>query len=474
AAISDIPADRIRSLAREMAEKRTVISVSWSLTRADHGEQPFWMAITLAALLGRIGLPGGGVAFGFSATNSIGADYQLMPGASVPQGKNPVPDFIPVARITDMLENPGGRFEFNGQTLTYPDVRMIWWAGGNPYHHHQDLSRLERAWAKPETVVVNDWCWNATARRADIVLPCTTHVERDDICMSQRDPYVIAMRKAVDAPGHALDDHEIFRRIAAKLGFESTFTDDLTPAGWTRRLYEQTAKADGACGLDLPSWEEIQSKGWHKTPAPDRPTTMMQAFRADPIKNRLATPSGKIEVFSQTVADFGNTDCPGHPVWLDPYEWLGNAQADELHLITNQPAKKLHSQLDQGGICASAKRHGREPVLINVNDANDRNIVEGDIVRLFNDRGACLGAATISADIRPGVVQMSTGAWWDPDEAGMCRHGNPNTLTRDVGTSALGQGPTAHTCLVKIEKYTGDLPKIRAFDPPQIKRPKRG
>lgn len=471
AEISELPAETIRVLARRMAMQRTMISVSWSLTRAAHGEQPFWMGLTLAAMLGKIGLPGGGLSFGYSASNSIGGDYRLMPGASVPQGVNPVDSYIPVARIADMLENPGGAFQFDGHDLTYPDIRLIWWAGGNPYHHHQDLNRLAKAWQKPETVIVNEWCWTATARRADIVLPCTTHLERDDISMSLRDPYIIAMQKAVAAPAGALNDHEIFRRVAARMGFEQEFTGGMSEADWQRWLYDRTRQTAEAKGLGLPEWDVLQQQGWHRTPPPAKPVVMMQPFRDDPLGNALQTPSGRIEIFCQTVADFGYDDCPGHPVWRAPYEWLGAATADELHLMSNQPAKKLHSQLDQGAVSRAGKLHGREPVMLHPDDAAARDIADGDAVRLFNARGACLGVAQISDGVRPGVVQMSTGAWWDPDENGMCRHGNPNTLTRDIGTSLLGQGPTAHSCLIRIERFRGELPEVTVFAAPEVKRP---
>ena len=68
----------------------------------------------------------------------FGNDFETesLPGA-LPQGQNPVEDFIPVARVTDLLENPGGRFDYNGQSYEYPDVKIVWWAGGNPFHHHQ-------------------------------------------------------------------------------------------------------------------------------------------------------------------------------------------------------------------------------------------------------------------------------------------------------------------------------------------------
>ncbi|WP_299303215.1 molybdopterin-dependent oxidoreductase [uncultured Litoreibacter sp.] len=484
ASLTEIPADTIRALARRMARRRTVVSVAWSLTRQDHGEQPFWMAITLAAMLGQIGTPGGGFAFGFAATNSIGADYPLLKGGSLPQGQNGVTDYIPVARITDLLLGAGKTVEFDGHSLTYPDIKLVWWAGGNPYHHHQDLNALAKAWEKPDTVICNDWCWTPTAKRADIVLPCTTHVERDDISMSQRDPYVIRVEQAVPPPADVRNDYDIFTGIARQMGLETQFTEDKTADDWIREIYGKTAFSAGKVGdlastevdqaksdqpkLNLPDWEAFCAKGWLKVETNDPPRVMLQRFVDDPESNPLNTPSGKIEIFSETVAGFGYRDCFGHPAWFDPYEWLGNATGEDLHLISNQPSTKLHSQLDQGAISLAGKIDGREPVLINPQDAKRRAIAHGDLVRLFNARGACLAVAQVSDDVRDGVVQMATGAWWDPDESGMCRHGNPNALTRDKGTSDLGQGPTAHTCLVKIERFDRPAPAVRAFDPPEI------
>lgn len=485
AEISEIPADTIRALAIRMAEKRTMISVSWSLTRQAHGEQPFWMAITLAAMLGQIGLPGGGFGFGYSAVNSTGADYPLISGGSMAQGKNPVTDFIPVARVVEMLNNPGANFQFNGQALTYPDIKMVWWAGGNPYHHHQDLNQLEKAWAKPDTVIVNDWCWNAAAKRADIVLPCTTHLERNDVSISQRDSYLIRMEKAADAPGIARDDYEIYRGIARWMNLEPQFSEGRSADEWIEHLYNKTKPSNGKAGdlatndggksaekladLNLPDWETFCAKKWHRVDTPAEPRVMLKAFVEEPDANPLSSPSGKIEIFSETVDGFNYDDCAGHPKWYTPFEWLGEAEPDELHLICNQPKSKLHSQLDQGSVCRADKVKEREPVLIHPYDAEKFGITDGDFVRVYNTRGACISVAQVTTDIREGVVLMSTGAWWDPDENGMCIHGNPNALTPDKGTSSLGQGPAAHSCLVRIEKFDGTPPEVTAHMPPEIK-----
>lgn len=447
--ICALPADTIRDLARRMAKSRTMISVAWALTRQDHGEQPYWAAITLAAMLGQIGLPGAGIGFGYSAVNNMGLNRHQIDYASFPQGKNPIDDFIPVARLTDMLENPGARFDYDGQSYEYPDIRLVWWAGGNPFHHHQDLNRMRGAWAKPDTIIVNEWCWNALAKHADIVLPCTTTLERSDIAISPKDPYLVVMDQAIKPVGQARDDYQIMCGIAAKLGVQEAFTEGRSAAEWQRWIWDESRQRASHDGIELPDWDSFQQSGWFKVPEPKKPTVMMEEFRNDPEANPLATPSGKIEIFSEKIASFGYDDCPGHAVWLEPFEWLGRADSDQLHMISNQPYNKLHSQLDHGAVSEGDRPHGVEPVTMHPADAKARNLSAGQIVCIHNSRGACIAELKISADIRPGVIQIATGAWYDPD-GNTCRKGNPNTLTPDKGTSALAQGPIAHSCLVSV------------------------
>ena len=182
----------------------------------------------------------------------------------------------------------------------------------------------------------------------------------------------------------------------------------------------------------------------------------------------MPTPSGTIEIFSKTIAGFGYDDCPGHPAWLPSTEQP--TAAYPLTLIANAPATRLHSQLDFGGYSQSCKVAGREMARINPADAQTRGIVDGDIIRIFNQRGACLAGARISGDVMPGVLQLPTGAWYDPEptENGnpACMHGNPNVLTRDVGTSRLAQGCCGQVTTVQCEKFAGTVPPVRAHDPP--------
>ncbi|HSI02650.1 MAG TPA: molybdopterin-dependent oxidoreductase [Reyranella sp.] len=474
--ICAIPAHRIRSLAREMAATRTTVNINWSLQRSHHGEQPFWALVTLACMLGQIGLPGGGFGASYGPTNIMGSNGPRYSGPTLPQGTNAVADFIPVARFTDMLLNPGGKLDYNGQQLTYPDIRLVYWAGGNPFHHHQDLNRLRLAWRKPETIVFNEQFWTPAARMADIVLPATTTLERDDIGYARREPYLIAMKQARTPIGEARDDYSIFAEITRRLGAADIFTEGRDARAWLAHLYEEAREKSARAGVDFPPFEAFWDAGIAEARAEDRDPVMLARFRADPAAHPLKTPSGKIEIFSERIASFGYDDCPGHPVWLEPAEWLGSKKAERypLHLLSDQPGDKLHSQLDHSPHARATKVKGRQPVTIHSDDARARGLADGDLVRVFNDRGACLAAARLSDRIRRGVVRLSTGAWFDPEDLGSNRplekHGNPNALTLDIGASKLSQGCIAQTCLVEIERFDGPAPPVTAHQLPRFAR----
>lgn len=471
APITGLAEEAIVSLARQMASGRTFITTTWSLQRAEHGEQPYWMTIVLAAMLGQIGLRGGGFGFGFGNTAGIGTARLPFPMPSLSAGRNATGSWIPVARMADLLLHPGGEYDFNGERRRYPDIRLVYWAGGNPFHHHQDLSRLIRAWRRPETIIIHEPWWTASARHADIVLPATTTLERNDIGAGARDRWLIAMRQAVPPQEGARNDHDIFTDLAAALGFGDAFTLGRSELDWVRTLYEGTWDRARKAGIELPGFDEFWAGGGTEIPY-DREFVLFADFRADPQAHPLRTPSGGIEIFSETIAGFGYADCPGHPCWLPPREWAGGNRAARypLHLLSNQPRSRLHGQLDMGRVSLATKIHGREPCRVNPADAAARGIGDGDVVLVANDRGRCLAGAVVTDAVRPGVVQMSTGAWYDPldpaDPDSLDKHGNPNVLTQDRGTSRLGQGPSAQSTLVQITRFDGPVPPITAFSQP--------
>jgi biotin/methionine sulfoxide reductase len=354
---------------------------------------------------------------------------------------------------------------------------MVYWAGGNPYHHHQDLNRLRDAWRKPDTVVFHEQFWTPSAKMADIVLPATVSLERDDICHGRSEPAMIAMKKARAPVGESRDDYEIFHALAQRLGIADAFGEGrASTMEWLKALYDEGRAKNAGRGIGLPEFEAFWEQGIAEPTGLKEQGVMLAEFRADPEANRLKTPSGKIEIWSEKIASFGYDDCPPHASWMEPAEWLGSTKTGRfpLHMLSDQPADKLHSQLDHSPHAQATKIKGRQPMTINVEDASARGIADGDLVRAFNERGACIVAAKLSDRIRKGVVRLSTGAWFDPDTGGANRpiekHGNPNALTLDIGASKLSQGCIAQTCLIEIERFDGVAPPVTAHQLPGFVR----
>jgi biotin/methionine sulfoxide reductase len=473
APITGIPAETIRALARRMAANRTMINASWSLQRADHGEQPYWGVLLLAACLGQIGLPGGGFGFGYGSAVGIAEPPLAFRAPAMEVTGNPLGRSIPAARIAACLSHPGESYDFNGRKGTYPDIKFVYWAGGNPFHHHQDTNRLRAAFRRPQTIVVHEPWWTATARHADIVLPATTSLERNDIGCAVRDRFVIGMQQAIEPVGEARNDFSIFAALARRLDCEREFTQGRDEMGWLRHLYDTWRDSVRTNEAAIPDFDRFWADGFLEIPRSADEYVMLANYRADPVNNKLATPSGRIELFSEKIAGFDYDNCPPHPTWIEPSEWLGAQSANiyPLHLISSQPRHRLHSQMDAGPVSARGKIDGREAVDIHPDDARQRGIKDGDVVRIHNARGACLAGVVVTDTISPGVVKLSCGAWYDPagaEDGAMCVHGNANMLTHDRGTSKLSQGPSSGTNMVEIERWTAPLPPVRAFEPPSV------
>ena len=468
--ITGVNASTIRLLARRLTIGRVLVTVSHSLQRTEHGEQPVWMGLVLAAVLGQIGLPGGGYSYALGTVAHYGKIDNQLRFASLPQGHNPVKAFIPVARVSDMLLNPGKKFDYNGAVYQYPEIRLVYWAGGNPFHHHQHLARLRDAFKQPETIIVHEIAWTATARHADIVLPSTMTLERDDLGVTKTDAMLIAMKRVAPSFAESKDDYEIFSELAKRLDCEEAFTQGRSAMEWLRWIYSETQKQNPAQAQALPDFDEFWEKGRLELDKTPDDGGILRRFRQDPLQYPLQTPSGKIEIVSDRIASFGYEDCRGHPTWMS--KKMVPTASFPLWLIANQPGTRLHSQLDYGKYSASHKIHGREVCSINPLDANVRGIQDGDLIRLYNEYGSCHAAARLSEDLMPGVVQLPTGAWYDPidprAERPECRHGNPNVLAADLPTSALSQGCSGQLAKVEIERLEQESGQVMAFVPPQI------
>ena len=208
---------------------------------------------------------------------------------------NPVQTFIPVAAVSDMLLHPGEQFDYNGRTLTYPDIKCVYWAGGNPFHHHQNLPRLRRALARVDTVVVHDPYWTAMAKHADIVRAVDHQLRaRRLLGFAQRSAAGGDARAGRAVRGlHATTTRRL-AALAERLGFGEQFTEGRTARQWLEHMYE---KWSAGLDFEVPTFDEFWARGQLRLPT-EPGLTLLADFRADPEAHRLATPSGRIEIFS--------------------------------------------------------------------------------------------------------------------------------------------------------------------------------
>ena len=485
-AICDVPADTIKDLARRFAKSRTMLAAGWSLQRQHHGEQAHWMLVTLAAMLGQIGLPGGGFGLSYHYANggTPSADAPALTG--ITDGGKAVAGAawltesgaasIPVARVVDMLLNPGKEFDFNGTRAKYPDVKLAYWVGGNPFVHHQDRNRMVAAWSRLETFIVQDSQWTPTARHADIVLPATTSYERNDIesVGDYSGRAIIAMKKVIDPVFESRSDYDIFAAIAERLGKGKEFTEGKSEMEWIKSFYDAALTQAKAKKIAMPEFDAF----WNGDGVVEFPVTSGKSFvryakfREDPLLEPLGTPSGLIEIYSKNIEKMNYDDCGPHPRWYEPAERLGGPTTKlPLHVTTAHPNSRLHSQLCATVLRDSYQIAGHEPCLINPKDAADRGIKDGDVVRVFNDRGQILAGAKVTDAIRPGVLRVSEGGWYDPLEPGkpgtLCRYGDVNVLSMDIGSSRLGQGNCGHSIVANVEKYAGPPVTVDVFTAPK-------
>jgi biotin/methionine sulfoxide reductase len=469
--ISQTPAKVIRELAHRMAAGRTLVNVVFALQRGERGEQAVFAGLTLAAFLGQIGLPGGGFAHGFGSMGDYGVGVAGGRLPTFPQGSNPVPDFIPCARISDLLLHPGEEIPYNGERLRLPSTKLAYWAGGNPFHHHQDLRRLRRALSRLDTFVVHETHWTPTARHADVVLPVASTLERDDLAAGAGDSRLRASPRAVPPRGSAREELWIYTQLASKLGAD--FALGLDSRQWLERIYEEWRAAPGSPAA--PPFEEFWRDGGVELPQEPYRDPVFADFRRSPEAHPLATPSGRIELFSATVAGFGLPDVAGHAEWREPSQWWGSPLAVEfdLHLLCNQPSHRLHSQLDMGDASQSTKVAGREALRLYPVDAAARGLADGDVALVRSAQGSLLAGVVVTDALLPGVARMHTGAWFDPSapEVADCVNGNVNVLTRDVGTSTLTQATSGAHVLVAVTRYEGEVPPVRAYEPPKLAPP---
>ncbi len=427
--VCGVPAEQLEKLAEIFSSNKTMLMAGWGIQRQQYGEQKHWMLVTLAAMLGQIGTEGGG--FGFSYHYSNGGNPTRTGGvlpaisAKVEGGSSAGNDWavsdavtnLPVARIVEALENPGGKYQHNGKEQTFPEIKMIWWAGGANFTHHQDTNRLIKAWQKPELVVISECYWTAAAKHADIVLPITTSFERNDLTMTgdYSNQHLVPMKQVIEPQFEARNDFDVFADLAEMLkpGGKAVYTEGKDEMAWLKQFYDVAQKAARAQRVAMPQfnafWQQNKLIEMRENEKNNKYVRYAD-FRNDPVMNPLGTPSGKIEIYSKTIEGYKYKDCPPHASWIEPDEWKGSADKDQLQLLTAHPAHRLHSQLNYASLRKEYAIANREPVTIHPDDAKARGIAEGDLVRVWNDRGQVLVGAHVSDGIKPGIICIHEGA----------------------------------------------------------------
>lgn len=475
--ITEVPAKKIRELADLFVSTRTFLAGNWAMQRAQHGEQADWALITLAAMIGQIGLPGGG--FGFSMHYAGGGQansgYRATPGLA--QGRNRVKFTIPASRVAEAILNPGKEVNFKGKKITYPKIDMVYLCGASLVGHEPDTNELISALRRIDTFIVHEPWWTPSAKMADIVLPSTSTLERDDITSggTYSRNVIYAMKKVVEPVFESKDDFEIFALLSEKIGGEQVkhrYTGGKSYMEWIKAFYE---KSDGPA---FKEFDQFWKDGFVEFETPKDAYSFVRHadFRENPTENKLATESGKIQIFSPKFASFNLPDFKGHATWFEPAEWLGSKKAQELpfHLLSPHPRYRVHSQLDNTWVRDMYKIQGREPVMINTQDAQKLGIKHGDVVEVYNDRGRLLAGAYVTDNIRNGVVAIQEGAWYDPEnpqeDKPRCNAGHVNVLTSSRPTSQMAQATSVNTALVGIRKLGKDeaISPYHSTLPPKI------
>jgi len=445
--ITGVPSHVTRKLAREFAlTKPAALMAGIAAGRTAYGEQYHRAAITLAAMTGNVGVSGGSAAGRVWSIH--GPLYRLGPGMPVPP--NPVDADVPppkdkllsrnfyvygmgsinVFKLTDAILQGGPGDKAN-------PYKMLYLSNCNIVNQWPNTTKTIRALDELEFVVVEEQFMTATARYADIVLPTTTMFERRDITIGVTPPFLGYRNKAIEALPEAKSQLEIANELAVRLGVQDY--NDKSDEGWIRQIVE---------GSDVTDYDGFKEKAIFKIEHPQPYVAFAKEIR-DPSQHPFPTPSGKIEIYSQQIAELGNPNLPPIPKYLETWEGLKDPLTSKypLQLITTHTKRRAHSQFETLPWLRELEDHAISIARV---DAEARGIAMGDLVRVFNDRGQMTIPARVTERIMPGVVDVPQGAWYAPNESGLDTGGCANVLTKDEPSPA-GALPS-NTALVEVEK----------------------
>lgn len=463
-AITEVPASTIANLAKDYATiKPAALKDYLAPGRTAYGEQFHRAAITLAAMTGNIGIRGGNAP---SLNDVVVPFIRLGPQVSsrMKGGSNPVDDMAPPRKESVFYQKmekdlpPGANFFSGGSSSArvnrfhladailkgrrggYPtDYKLLYLANTNYLNQYANTNKIAQALRKLEFIVVQEQVMNATAKFADILLPVNTFLERNDVTTGGIGPFYGYMNRAIDSLGESKSPFEIATELAARLGL--TDYSDKTEEEWLREIVNECE--------DIPAYDEFKREGILKLKL-SKPYVAFEDQINDPVNNPFPTPSHKIEIYSQLLADMNNPLIPPMPKYIEAWESHRDrlSQKYPLQLITTHTKNRAHSQFNN---VPWLRELYPQVISLNTKDAEIRCIKDGDMVRVFNDRGEMIIPAAVTETIMPGVADIPQGAWYEPDENGLDRGGCANVLIKDE--ISPGGAFCSNSALIQVEKF---------------------
>ena len=378
---------------------------------------------------------------------------------------------------------------------TYPmtgfsPVHMMWEGGSFRLHSKGDVNKWLAIYQSPQMEFIGAICpwFESSTRYADLVLPATTVFERIDVSEAAAAgwsaPAYVMLRVSmfdqmpIQPQGEAKTELEIYSELADKLGIKDMYTEGNTEEDWCKLQFARAKTVAAAM-----SYDDFKAKGYYVMPYLNDyvPTPSMRPFHDDPVKNPVATPTGKIEIFSTSIfSHYGTADQPDNPA-IPKYipEAEGRYSVPLVNKYPRQlspkhPKFRIHGKWDDVTWFQEIYKvkgpdgYQYEPVYMSPVDAAARGLKAGDIARVFNDRGQVLGGVVLTNRIVDGVVWMAYGAWPDPLEpvpGAIDRHGNSNFLNSWRGNSPSHHqgGPACNSTLCEVEK--ADLAALQVAHP---------
>ena len=455
APITGIPAERIVSLAREIASvKPCAIYQNWGAQRRAYGEQIVRTVPIIAAMTGNFGISGG------NSGNVMGGAYFPMSGIPVPD--NPVKASIPcfmwpdyVTRGTEMTSGPKDRLL--GADKLSSSMKFMWNHAGNMIiNQHADINKTAKIVADDtmlEFIVTSEVAMTPSCKFSDILLPETTGFEAEEIItgeghgMKGNHAWVLFNHQVIQPMYESKGIMWVAGQLADRLGLGDQFRDGhLTSDDWMRDMVATAQKAIPA----FPSLEDFKKTGIYKISDPN-PIIAFADFRADPVAHPLQTETGKIEVYSPHMAKQNDPkEIPAIPMYIPEWEGVSDPLRSKYPLMmsTTHFVARSHSTFENVDYLVEAHP---QAIWINTVDAKQRGIKHGDLVKVFNDRGEVHLPAYVTNRIRPGVTNMPQGVWYKLDANGVDTRGTGNMLT-NYRPTPYAKGFTAHTNLVQVEK----------------------